>query len=341
MDIDTLLEQVWEGNHRKMRLLAAACCRLAARHSPGPLSSYIDTAERVADDRDYHRYAPPSNNPDPGTSGYFAEKAGKSLYLMHDIRYLKAVFQNCQRTASTTSEAGDIGAAQRSMIRCVCGVNCFGPLNKDPEVFDLAMTAYKERLVGGRLDPERLMVLADAMEERGYPDILLRHLRQKSNHYRGCHAVDAVLVKGDVTPFNRGRLEREVDAFEHGERGAIVFEGDVADEVAGLLKDTVTVAARSGRDLYTALYDNRDKRVAVLDGDKLVRDWDGRNIMKYLWDGSHHGGAELQWNSSTPPRKCNAFTTSSHVLVVTKKPTSGQFYQMAPIWVNFSNRIYP
>jgi hypothetical protein len=58
----------------------------------------------------------------------------------------------------------------------------------------LAEAAYEERqLPSGHLDPTRLGVLADALEEAGCPDAeLLGHLRGPGPHVRGCFAADAV-----------------------------------------------------------------------------------------------------------------------------------------------------
>jgi hypothetical protein len=46
------------------------------------------------------------------------------------------------------------------------------------------------------LDPARLAMLADALEEAGCTDAeLLRHLRDPGPHARGCFAVDALLSR--------------------------------------------------------------------------------------------------------------------------------------------------
>jgi hypothetical protein len=48
----------------------------------------------------------------------------------------------------------------------------------------------------GTLDPARLTVLADALEDAGCTDAdLLGHLRSPGPHVRGCWAVDLVLGK--------------------------------------------------------------------------------------------------------------------------------------------------
>jgi hypothetical protein len=56
---------------------------------------------------------------------------------------------------------------------------------------------YEQReLAAGILDPIRLAILADALEEAGCANAeLLAHLRGPGPHYRGCWAVDAVLGK--------------------------------------------------------------------------------------------------------------------------------------------------
>jgi hypothetical protein len=72
----------------------------------------------------------------------------------------------------------------------------------DPEcrtatVLSLAETTYRDRAMpDGHLDPVRLAVLADALEEAGCVDApLLEHLRSPGPHVRGCWALDLVLAK--------------------------------------------------------------------------------------------------------------------------------------------------
>jgi hypothetical protein len=64
-------------------------------------------------------------------------------------------------------------------------------------VRDIACGAYEERrLPEGTLDPARLAVLADALEDAGCTEIeLLGHLRGPGPHVRGCWALDLVLSK--------------------------------------------------------------------------------------------------------------------------------------------------
>lgn len=87
-------------------------------------------------------------------------------------------------------------AAQVALLRCVLG-NPFRPVALDPglltpAVVSLARAAYAERqLPGGHLDPARLAVLADALEEAGCTQQeVLAHLRGPGPHVRGCHVLD-------------------------------------------------------------------------------------------------------------------------------------------------------
>ena len=81
--------------------------------------------------------------------------------------------------------------------------NPFRPVNFDAAcltatVVALAQAAYDERaLPSGHLDPARLAVLSDALEEAGCVDAeVLDHLRSSGPHVRGCWALDLLLGKG-------------------------------------------------------------------------------------------------------------------------------------------------
>jgi hypothetical protein len=80
--------------------------------------------------------------------------------------------------------------------------NPFRPVSLDralrtPSVLALAQAAYDHRdRPAGTLEPERLAVLAAALEEAGCTDAeILGHLRGPGPHVRGCFAVDAILDK--------------------------------------------------------------------------------------------------------------------------------------------------
>ncbi len=91
-----------------------------------------------------------------------------------------------------------VGERQRpaDLFREVFG-NPFRPVEasgawRTADVVRLAEAAYEERsLPAGTLSPDRLAVLADALEEAGCADAdLLTHLRGPGPNVRGCWAVD-------------------------------------------------------------------------------------------------------------------------------------------------------
>jgi hypothetical protein len=95
-------------------------------------------------------------------------------------------------------------AEQSALLRDIIG-DPFRPppllapslLDWDGIILQLAQAAYEHRtLPSGYLDPARLAVLSDALEEAGCTDAdLLTHLRSPGPHVRGCWAVDLLLAK--------------------------------------------------------------------------------------------------------------------------------------------------
>jgi hypothetical protein len=109
------------------------------------------------------------------------------------------------------SAAAEQAALEADARHVLCALICdlfgspFRPLTISPTVLSwnealvvrLARAAYDERhLPSGHLGPERLAVLADALEEAGADAELVGHLRGPGPHTRGCWAVDALLGKG-------------------------------------------------------------------------------------------------------------------------------------------------
>jgi hypothetical protein len=114
--------------------------------------------------------------------------------------YLHDVFADAV-TAVAYVRSLSIGtqAGQPCLLRCIFG-NPFCPVTiypawKTPTVTSLATAAYEERaLPSGELDPARLAVLADALEETGCRDqSVLDHLRSPGPHVRGCWPLDLIL----------------------------------------------------------------------------------------------------------------------------------------------------
>ena len=88
-----------------------------------------------------------------------------------------------------------------ALLRDIFG-NPFCPISIDPAwltptVVQLSQTAYEERqMPSGQLDPTRLSVLADALEDAGCDSQeMLSHLRSPGPHVRGCWCIDLLLGK--------------------------------------------------------------------------------------------------------------------------------------------------
>jgi hypothetical protein len=70
----------------------------------------------------------------------------------------------------------------------------FDPAWRTPDVTALATSAYDERrMPSGELDPHRLAIHADALEEVGASEEVVAHLRSPGVHVRGCWVVDLCL----------------------------------------------------------------------------------------------------------------------------------------------------
>jgi hypothetical protein len=94
-------------------------------------------------------------------------------YQTHPVHFLRDVLGNPFRPVSIT------------------------PAWQTPDVLSLAQAAYNEHVLPrGLLDPARLAVLADALEEAGCSEkAILEHLRSPGLHVRGCWPVDLLLAK--------------------------------------------------------------------------------------------------------------------------------------------------
>jgi hypothetical protein len=197
---------------RKSRLYAVACCRrlwdllldAAGRKA-------VEAAEQFADgligSRQLSRLGKAARGltqeeRPPGWTAYVGEAVcGREEHLV--------ARQTADRAAGAVylSKVNNLileRKAQTDLLRCIFG-NPFSPVTINPAwrswnggtVVRLAQAAYDERhLPAGTLDPARLAVLADALEEAGATDaVLLGHLRGPGPHVRGCAAVDALLGK--------------------------------------------------------------------------------------------------------------------------------------------------
>jgi hypothetical protein len=195
---------------RKLRLFAVAGCRhrfgnYFAAGDPGQKA--IEVAERYGD----------------GLATREEVEAAQRSAAEYGEQFLDAVFGYTDACAaylaaaalldkSTSGMAGhtcfpsdpaEMRTAHAALLRDLFGPLVFHPVTIPPSVrtwnngtvLRLATASYEHRsLPSGHLDPVRLAILADALEDAGATDAeLLAHLRSQGPHVRGCVAVDLVL----------------------------------------------------------------------------------------------------------------------------------------------------
>jgi hypothetical protein len=92
---------------------------------------------------------------------------------------------------------GGFGRPQSAVVIVEVSPLALDPSWRTPTVLGLARAADEERISpNGSLDPARLAILADALEDTGCADVrLLNHLRNHDHRLRGCWVVDALLNK--------------------------------------------------------------------------------------------------------------------------------------------------
>ncbi len=230
-DIHDMLEHLrGRASERKLRLFAVACCRRIWHHFTDDRSRrVIEVAERHADvlvtedewlatsslrmdagERSHLRSAVYWTAESDAAPTFFAGQAAFYAWAV-DWAWLMRLSPDEQEEAwhfieeeSSQPEFTE-HQPQSAVLRDLFG-NPFRPAPAvDPPslawqggtVRELARTAYDERrLPEGELEPARLAVLADALEDAGCADPeLLGHLRGPGPHVRGCWAVDLVLGK--------------------------------------------------------------------------------------------------------------------------------------------------
>jgi hypothetical protein len=197
---------------RKARLFAVACCRstFAALADEGT-RRMVEVAERFADG-----LATPEELSGVSGRGRFAEDAAAraaaacvwldAFSASHNAAVAAARTSGPPRFATLRAAIDSIRAAQAALLRDLFGPLPFRPVSVPPSVrtwqeatiLRLAEATYDCRqLPSGTLEPERLAVLADALEEAGCSDEdILGHLRGGGVHVRGCWVVD--LLTGRV-----------------------------------------------------------------------------------------------------------------------------------------------
>lgn len=192
---------------RKARLFAVACCR-RVRHLLDRIGAEaVEVSERYSEGRATAAERDAAENLAWwGADGlnYEEDRVWYAGWAAHS-----AVAGNAGEAARLASMArGDNGEAmfQCSLLRDLFGPSPFREVGIDADwlqwndgtVKKVAQTIYDERsLPEGTLEPARLAVLADALEEAGCGnEEVLFHFRQQGQvHVRGCWAIDLLLGK--------------------------------------------------------------------------------------------------------------------------------------------------
>jgi hypothetical protein len=195
------------GSERKLCLLGCAWWRRAfGRDAVAPILRVVEVVEQVADGRVSHKglrealasmyeEVDAEDSADAASGGAGAERWA--------ARCVTAILTDRGAWGNRMWWGASVLSDRRRavLIRCVFG-NPFRPVALDPAlrtptVVSLAEAAYKEpQLPAGALDPQRLAVLADALEEAGADAAIVDHLRGDGPHVRGCHLVDLILSRG-------------------------------------------------------------------------------------------------------------------------------------------------
>jgi hypothetical protein len=189
---------------RRWRLLACAAARRVCAGFNDACRRSIDVAERIAEGQ-----ATPAEiqiaqmdllvNRDESVAGFNLVR--NALWMAW--RAHSSLFSSM---TAVVKQAADVAGPGERPVQCELIRDVFGdrfvPLSPDPawltaDVTALAQSAYDERILPeGRLQPDRLAVLADALEDAECADEpLLAHLRGGRPHVRGCFVIDALLGK--------------------------------------------------------------------------------------------------------------------------------------------------
>jgi hypothetical protein len=222
-----MIGAVPDASDRKVWLFRVACCRRAWHLMADDRSrAAVEVAERLADDEAMEEErdeaivqateawdrADPNTLEGPDHYRTAIECAAEAAYrtICPDEEWEPAI--DAALAATHASEPDCESAAWRAgwlseqtfqcrLLRELLG-NPFRPVAFDPTwrtqaVLSLARVAYDEReLPSGHLDPARLAVLSDALEDAGCTDAaILDHLRSAGPHVRGCWALDHLLKK--------------------------------------------------------------------------------------------------------------------------------------------------
>jgi hypothetical protein len=204
-----------EVSNRKVLLFQVACCRRIWHLAPADCRAVVELAESRADGEAAYEDVAAACDAKDDSYDLVREIVGKfdswEPWGYWDEVVSKAAMAEGGAASDQVSEPHKLGAfnlaygaaekSQADLLRDLLGnphhLPELDPSWLTPTVVNLASVAYQERsLPSGELDPARLSVLADALEDAGCTDPdLLGHLRSPGPHVRGCWALDLILGK--------------------------------------------------------------------------------------------------------------------------------------------------
>jgi hypothetical protein len=204
-----------QASERKLRLFASACCRrvwhlLTDQRSRVAVEAAERYAEGLMDDAALTSvWLIASQMEIPGSRANKNHPPPRCIASAAACATLPDPFEaawECSLTVNMVDPAprGQECRWQCSALREIFG-NPFQPVAISPDwqrwnqgtISSLAQAAYEHRILpAGTLEPVRMAVLADAMEDACCADEgVLAHLREPGPHLWGCHILDALLGK--------------------------------------------------------------------------------------------------------------------------------------------------
>jgi hypothetical protein len=222
------LQATGKASDRKLRLFAAACCRglwklcwdKRTRKAIKTSEEYADglASKKELDAAGHAAWQAACKTP----SGKGPQVERLKSWVWQAVRvavYEDELMRNAVMGAAVAvAEAGqeidrETHSTTAGLLREIF-VNPFRPLPplapsvltwNNATVVHLAEAIYEDRILpAGTFRPDRLAVLADALEEAGCTETsLLGHLRGPGPHVRGCFAVDAILGQAGPWPWER------------------------------------------------------------------------------------------------------------------------------------------
>jgi hypothetical protein len=207
-----------QASERKLRLFGVACCWRAWSMLDGRERDAVEVVEQFADSLcGAEQLAVARSRTRPSLAGVAVRAAAQPPKTagcwggMRDTAraVVEAICHGPTWHAAPISERLDVceslrvaeRQAQADLLRCIFG-GLFHPIFVDPAwqvpaLRSMTEAAYVDRQVPDvTLDPARLAVLSDALEDAGCAEVtILSHLRAPGPHVRGCWVIDRLLGK--------------------------------------------------------------------------------------------------------------------------------------------------